>query len=249
MRASWLFASLSLVACGGRVQSEASESDAAVVADSRVPIDSAPPRRDSGKPPSPGDTGPAPVGCAQRLSPDFACTPPAPAKGQMVCTDAMIQALSDGCFGGSATSSSCAAARKKYPACSSCVIDDWIVDNQLAIAQCMEKIDPKSSCAITVECTFDCINEVCGECDDTSGSGSGGGSELDDCWQAESEGQCAKPAADYISCASDPKFSVCFPATTEDLVPFFRGACRDGGDWSRASEPGTVTVDAGSSGG
>jgi hypothetical protein len=246
MRSYLLFAALSLVACGGRVQTELSESDAAV-ADTRV-VDSGPPRRDSGMPPPPRDVGPEPAGCATRLDPSFTCTPPEPRKGQKVCTDAMIQALSDGCFGESATSAGCNAAMKKYGSCSNCVIDEWIVDGQLAIAQCMQAIDPKSSCVIAVECTYDCLNEVCGSCDYEPGSGSGGGSEADDCWASEAESQCSAHVSEHTACISDPRFSVCYPTTTEDLVPFFRGACRDGGDWTRAYEADTVAVDAGTGG-
>ena len=73
------------------------------------------------------------------------------------------------------------------------------------------------------------------------------GPELDECWQNQSETQCAGPAKDYTACISDPKFSVCYPATVEDVIPFYRGACRDGGDWTHAYE--SKPVDAGSSGG
>jgi hypothetical protein len=239
MRAYWVFASLSLVGCGGRVTDEATSSDASV---DSVAIDTAlPPRRDSGTKPVPTEIGPEPTGCAQRLDPSFTCTAPDPLAGKAVCTDAMMQVVIDGCFGESATSTSCTSAQKKFPACAGCMINDWIIDGtRLAVAQCMQRIDPKNSCVITVECTYDCLEEVCMDCDYSPGTGSSGGSEMDDCWASEAETQCAKPASEYTACISDPKFSVCYPSSADALLPFFRGACRDNGNWARAYEPDVV---------
>jgi len=248
MRASFFVAALTLVGCGGRLADDATTGDAAV--DSVISVDTGLlPKRDSGPKPPP-DLGPEPEGCAQRLSPGFICSEPEPAPGRRVCNDVAIRAIVDGCFGGAATSESCESARKSYSTCSTCMLNDWLIDGmRLAVAECMQKIDPKNSCVKTVACTYDCLDEVCLDCDYTPGTGSGGGSELDDCWENEFEGQCAAHSRDYLACIGDPKLSVCYPSTVDDLMPFYRGACRDGGNWSRAFEPDPVAVDAGGSGG
>lgn len=238
MRAYWILPCLLLVACGGRVAAEATAGDAGVDS-SRVDtgVLPPPPLRDTGTPLPPRDVGPDPTGCAERLGPTFMCTSPEPARGGTVCTDVMIQAVVDGCFGDSASATTCSAAQKKFPACGRCMLNEWIIDGRLAIAQCIQRIDPASSCAGSVQCTYDCLDDVCAACDDF---------EVEECWSNEAEGQCAAQARDYTTCISDPKFSVCYPSTVADVLPFYRGACRDGANWSRAYEPDTV--DAGTGG-
>ena len=56
--------------------------------------------------------------------------------------------------------------------------------------------------------------------------------------QSDPSGSCWEfGAKDYDSCTSDPELSVCVPATVDALLPFFRGGCRDGGDWTKAETP------------
>lgn len=239
-----LLTSLCLFACGGRVGLEDLQPSSNPAADSAVGRDTAT-QPDSfvpdtsifedtrPDPPPPPDGGPS--SCEEPVPPDFRCTAPSPIAGKKVCNDVAIRALGEGCFGFDATEGSCSAARKKYPACSTCMLSDWISDNRLAIGACIQKVAPGNPCATTIECTYTCLDVACASCDWEPGSGKGGGSEMDDCWETAASGACYSIAAkDYEVCVSDPKLSVCVPNTVEDLLPFYRGACRDGGDWSRA---------------
>jgi len=241
---SLVLLSLLLVACGGKVAGDPSlDSDAAVdsARPDGGPIFDAAPRPDTR--PTPVDAGPPPPPptCATPLSSGFACVPPTPKKGQTVCTEEAIKAIVGGCFGDSATESTCNSARKKYPACDNCMLRDWLDNNRLDVAACVLGVTPGNPCAKTIKCGYDCLDDVCSSCDPTPGTGTGGGySEMDDCFNNESEptGKCyAIAMKDYMECAGDPKLSICFPATVEDVFPFFRGACRDGGDWSKSSSP------------
>jgi hypothetical protein len=261
MRALLLTSCVLLTACGGRVGIEdlgggPITGDGGVTTDTSTSTDSfSPPpdtlfREDTRMPPPPVDTGgPPPLSCEQPVPPDFRCTAPSPVAGKKVCTDVAIRALADGCFGYGATESKCNSAMKKYPACSTCMLEDWIHDNRLAIGACIQKVAPGDKCATTIECTYSCLDVACSECSWEPGSGMGGGSEMDECWEAAASGSCYSIAAkDYEACVSDPKTAVCIPNTVEDLMPFYRGACRDGGDWSRADVPDPVTTDAGGPG-
>lgn len=191
---------------------------------------------DTGRPPPPDTRPPPPMTCELPLDPSFACLDVPKLAGKKVCNDAAIRALTNACFFGG-DGGSCEAARKKYGACSKCVIEEWIAESRLESGACIQKIDPKSSCGRVINCTYDCLASVCSECDPEPGSGKGGGSAADDCYEnAASTGGCYDLAAkDYTECASDPRFSVCIPNTEEDLIMFYRGACRDGADWSKAS--------------
>lgn len=235
---SLVLLSFLLVACGGKVAEDLSATSDASVDSGRpdgTPFDSA--RPDTR--PTPVDVGPPPpVTCATPLSPGFACMEPSPAKGQTVCTDDAIRAIVNGCFTG--TGSGCDAARKKYPACDNCMLRDWLDGGSLNVSACILAVSPGNPCAKTVKCGFDCLADVCGSCDPSPGTGKSGTSEMDDCYTDESDvsGKCyAIAMKDYTECASDPKLSVCFPFDTEAVIPFYRGACRDGGDWSKAFTP------------
>lgn len=250
-----IVASLLAIGCGGRlglelpldIDGDAATSDTSSTTDS-VAIDSRPIAEDS-RPPREDTRPPMPTTCESPLDPSFKCTPPAPVAGKKVCTDAAIRELSDGCFGYDATEGKCNAAMKKYAGCGNCMLYDWIDDNRLAIGACIQKVAPGDKCATAIECTYDCLSEVCAACDTEPGSGKGGGSEADDCWETAAEGQCYPIAAkDYGVCVGDPKLAVCIPNTVEDLLPFYRGACRDGGDWSKANIPDAPSVDAGAGG-
>jgi hypothetical protein len=234
--------------CGGRV-SDDNVADAAVdpvPVDSGVFIDTSPPPFDSGRRETHIDP---PPGCAQSIA-GFACTPAADRTGKTVCTDAMIEEFLN-CFGSTGSEKRCTDAQKNFPECKTCFLTDWLKVNpdtgaaKVDIAACIKKIDPASTCSGTVNCSVDCVDWVCAECDDTPGSGStSSSSEALDCARdAQSAGTASKPKGacydlgykDYEACESDPKFARCFLRTIEDLRYFYRGACRDGGDWSNVA--------------
>ncbi len=190
---------------------------------------------------------PAPLGCQQPLPSTFACEAPTSRTGATVCTDAMIEAFFD-CFGTDGDATKCTAAQKAYPACNTCILSTWLDGQTIAIGSCIKAIDPTSSCATTVPCRADCLEAVCAGCDETKGSGrTSTTSALDNCytdaiWRGSStkpKGNCYDVAAkEYVTCQADPRFLYCFVQSKADLLPFFRGACRDGGNWSKADQAG-----------
>jgi hypothetical protein len=179
---------------------------------------------------APPDT--APIRCDQPVGTDYEC-PEAPNKaGEKVCTDAMLNEVLDVCFGtGDATK--CSAWQKKYPACNTCALSKWLFVAEdgrgfLDTGACMQKIDPMGTCGQASNCWFDCRETVCAECDDD---------QRNACWTrarraTEPKGSCYDKAYKaYNDCTKDAKFAPCL-----DAVQFLRGACRDGGDWSKAGE-------------
>lgn len=205
-----------------------------------------PPPWDSGTEPfdtwtPPPDTTPAT--CATPFS--GSCLLPEAKAGSTVCTTAAITALVNGCFGPSATSTACNSAKTTYASCSTCVLTTWLYatpdgGGTVDTGACIRKINSTSTCGKTWRCSMDCLYDVCGSCDDTAGSGSGGGSERDDCMATHgaSGGYCYSIATkDFDTCAADTQFTRCYPTTTLDVEYFYRGACRDGGSWTSVTNP------------
>jgi hypothetical protein len=241
MRAS-LFLLSFLIGCGGRVidgrhvEANPDGSTTDSIATDGEPLDTA--VFDSSIDTSididaePIDTGP-PV-CDTPVS-GFSC-PTVTTKGAKVCTDKQIQAFMDACFGSGGDGAACSNAQKMYASCSKCVLESFITPGgYLDVGACMKKVKPASTCAGTTNCLYACWSEACGSCDP-----SGGSTEYDDCLMRQSDpsGSCWEfGAKDYDSCASDPDLAVCVPNSIDALLPFYRGACRDGGNWSKADTP------------
>lgn len=268
MRISIVVASLLVVGCSSSTSPSSPDaaSDTATtapdthVADTTTAVDSAvvdsTPLVDSGRPEAaPIDCGPAsetgpgpdPVSslCEAALPSTFACAPSETKTGSTACTDAMLEELVSGCFGSTATSTKCSAAQTKYPACTTCALNTWLYGGAfIDSGACIRKIDPASKCATAWRCNVDCLDEVCGGCDPTTGSGAGGtGSEMNDCRKkaqfagstTASKGACYDVASkDSAACKEDCRFAYCFPENNAGLINFYRGACRDGGDWTLA---------------
>lgn len=185
------------------------------------------------------DTGTS-TSCVKALPSSFACEAPDARKGKRTCSEAMIQAFVPACYGSAATSAKCTVVQKKYPGCESCILNDWLDGTRIDIAGCILAISPTSTCAGSMNCGYECLDHTCATCSTAAGSGRSGVSERYDCLNdaSRSTGTCwAKGMKDYAACAGTAKFALCFPATTAELVPFFRGACRDGGSWSNALSP------------
>lgn len=120
------------------------------------------------------------------------------------------------------------------------MLRDWLDGGSLNVGACVLAVSPGNPCGKTVKCGFDCLAEVCADCDPSAGTGTSGSSEMDECYTNESDigGKCyAVAMKDYPECAGDPKLSVCFPMDVDAVIPFYRGACRDGGDWTKAFTP------------
>jgi hypothetical protein len=243
MRALSLLVVFGLVGCGARVidgrhvaanPDDASTTDSvvtidtatidtAVLDDSSVSIDV-----------EPIDTSP-PL-CDTPVS-GFSC-PTVSAKGAKVCNDMQIRAFMDACFGDTGDPSACSNAQSKYASCAKCVLETFITPGgYLDVGACIKKVKPASPCASSVNCLYACWADACSSCDFTI---TGGTSDYNECLirQSDPTGSCYDfGAKDYDSCTSDPDLTVCVPATIDALLPFYRGGCRDGGDWSKAEKP------------
>ena len=235
--------------CGGDSAPAAAPDTGTVVTDTgTTPVDTGTPK----------DTGTKPdvtvLGCMQPLPTDFVCKAPGAKAGKTVCTDAMIEEFTN-CFGSAGSTTKCSAATKAYPECNTCILKDWLYNNSVDVASCIAKVLPTDKCATTVRCNVDCLGLVCpkDDCDTTPGSGSSATrSQADDCFRdAQFRGSTLKPKGacydvatkDYADCAAKPELAYCFVTSITDLTYFFRGACRDGGDWSKADV--TKPTDAG----
>ena len=230
-----------------------------LVAPADTGVDTAP--VDTGK--APADTNPpvetGPVSCAAPLDSSFKCQAPPAKAGQKVCTDEMLTEFAT-CFG-SGDTKRCSAAQTKFAACNKCVLADWLYGDParyIDTGACIAKIDPAEPCAKLFACNIDCQTAVCSECDPTTGSGkTATTSEQSDCMNAAvkkggtaavPKGACYDVAAAPLTaaaCNTKANIAVCFVRTTDDVIKFYRGACRDGGDWSQADIDKTVMTDAG----
>ena len=241
-----------LVACGGKVGSQPAvvevPDDGVSDGDTSVPDDVPPPPLDSSPPPfdsrpPPLDSKPPPpdtaVGCASALPADYACPAVKIPTGATSCSETTIQAFSVACFGGG-TSADCSAWIKSNPDCYKCVGKFLSPTGYIEFGYCMQSVAPSSPCGKLEHCQIDCNETVCVDCDHTAGSGtSGTTSEFLDCVRdADHAGSATKPKGRCYdlavsgvktnNCTSDAATGGCV-----DVVQFFRGACRDGADWSK----------------
>jgi hypothetical protein len=113
------------------------------------------------------------------------------------------------------------------------------------VAACYAAIDATSSCAKAARCNDDCIVASCAAaCDTAEGSGrTPTSTQYGDCADdvtadgstGRPKGSCYdKATKDFKACQTDPKFANCNPS---DVITFYRGACRDNGNWAHATEP------------
>jgi hypothetical protein len=231
---------LLLLGCDGRFGQRTDRP----VEDAFVASDSAFTFVDTGSPPPFDTRPPAPVTCAQPLPSEFTCLAPDARTGRTTCTDAMLAEFVL-CFGSAGDEKRCSAAIKAFPECNDCVLREWLYDGRLVdIGACMRAIDPGSACGTNWRCNIDCLAAICSDCDDSLGSGrTSSTSERQDCERdAQFKGSSTRPmgecfdlaARDLATCRTDERFAKCFIASINDVLVFYRGACRDGGEWSRA---------------
>jgi hypothetical protein len=203
----------------------------------------------------------APYTCQSPLPPSFACSEIPHTKGMRVCTDAMIAEFVS-CFG-AGDPVRCNAAQKNYPECSACILEKWIIVSSAGVGvvdtpSCIQLRDPDGACGRITRCNTDCLEAVCGDCDSTAGTGrTSARSELDDCYAdarfagspAKAKGACYDLASkDAVACSMIEDLAPCFLHTADDLTTFYRGACRDGGDWSATGPAADAGTDAAADG-
>jgi hypothetical protein len=198
------------------------------------------------------DTGSGPT-CEYDVPSDFACGgTPAKTAGQTTCTDAMLEELVQKCLAADlSVPSACAEWKTANAACAACV-GAWSWDD---IPGKVYPDDYKcywstfdATCAKNVSCLFSCQYEVCQDCE---------GDEANDCYSnSESAGgKCwdvAGKAADACFKSTDTtgcnvneiyKDSPNLTTMREQILKFYRGACRDNANWKNATMP---SGDAGS---
>ncbi len=202
------------------------------------------------------ETAPLP-GCETPLSSGFACAAPTKTAGKTTCTEAALQDFVVKCLKDDITvPASCADWKAANAACASCVAD-WSWDS------IMGKVYPDdykcywstfdATCAKSVNCLFSCQDEVCTECVDE---------ERSECFQAseKSGGKCwdvAGKDADACFKKFDAQLKGCdvnelyadapdLTTLKEQILKFYRGACRDNADWTNATAAGDAGTDTGS---
>jgi hypothetical protein len=241
-----LFA-LVAVACGGSSNTpagttDAGNSDTSSDAATTIPATDAASGSDSASEASSTDDGgddSGGGGCATPLDSTYKCPKTPTAAGAKVCNDDDLTTYVAACFG-SGTTATCDAWTAAHASCNTCV-NAWIYsDGFINTGACYVAIDPTATdCANADSCSDDCVNNVvCSACvTDT---------ETTACDNAAtaSGGACFTVAniAKLTTCQADAKFAACQINTDADVLKFFRGACRDGGDWTNA---GSTLGDAG----
>lgn len=203
------------------------------------------------------DTGVPPVpGCEVDLPSDFACAAPTKTAGKTTCTEAALQEFVVKCLNEEITvPADCAGWKTANADCAACVAD-WSWDR---IPGKVYPDDYKcywstfdATCGKTVNCLFSCQDEVCTDCVDE---------EAATCYEdaEKSGGRCWDVAGkDAAGCFDKTDLSGCnvdeiyanvpkIANLREQLLKFYRGACRDNGDWKNAKSGGDAgTPDTGS---
>jgi hypothetical protein len=200
------------------------------------------------------DTGPKPEtapppSCDLDLPSDFACKPPTKTPGSTKCSEATLQSFVKACYkplGGDATK--CTAWKSANADCATCTTAWTYKSGAPARDYCYYQI-MTTECANAVFCYFSCINEVCADCASDP-------TEYTDC---QTRNRASKPpgkcyensykAAETATCFDSAKLDPCivddYALTTPDpvklsdqLLTFYRGACRDNADWKDATSGG-----------
>ena len=199
--------------------------------------------------------------CDRAVAPDYDCELPyRRAKSTHDCSEAQIQAMVKACIAAPLTTTppGCAAWKSENAACAACIVDfsstTYGSRTVPSRDQCYWALFD-DICDRAVQCSFDCQLESCAKCDDTGGTGADGVlSAYDDCLDRASSGKpagvCwAVASKEAAECFGLEDVSVCFvdeafsakPDITKvqtEIIEFYRGACRDGGDWSERKSAG-----------
>lgn len=208
----------------------------------------------------------APMLCDHKVSSTFDCEPPKKiATPSSACSDAQLQAMADACIADPLTTSpsGCGKWMADNAACAACVTDfanpTYPSHTIPQTEQCYWALFD-DVCDTTVQCYFDCVTEACAACAITAGSGMTATSTAwSDCADRtrSSKGTCWMVAArDASDCFAMSDTTVCrvdelaqakpdLAKLKTQIVQFYRGACRDGGDWTnRTTTKGDAGTDA-----
>ncbi|MBI2394516.1 MAG: hypothetical protein HYV09_33410 [Deltaproteobacteria bacterium] len=195
-----------------------------------------------------------PLLCEEPLATDFACKDPVKGTGGTACSEAALADFVQKCLADDITvPSTCAAWKTANADCAAC-IGGWTWD---AIPGKVYPDDYKcywatmdAPCAKSVNCGFECQELSCGECDSDPGtaeksdrevclekvSGSGGA-----CWSfgADKIDECFTKF-DTANCNVDEIYadSPDIDVLRSQILRFYRGACRDNGDWTNSGSAG-----------
>lgn len=242
---------------------ESTPGDSAPVTDSKTTKDSTP------KEGSVDDGGGL---CDVPLAPGYAC-PAAPSRptGSTACDEATLQDFALKCIHADTSSvpAECAGWKTANAACNTCIeafAYDPKVDSLLVYPDSLKCYwwVFSDTCRKTVNCSYDCQDQVCGTCDTAPGTSPDGSQPAyDDCTtraidKGPPKGVCYDVAgkdADACFTSTDthacetPEVNSATPDVTKmrnEIIVFYRGACRDGASWAHADSPSS-TGDAGPS--
>jgi hypothetical protein len=246
------FFALVLVGFAAGCGSNSDDSAPATETDAGVVADTAP---DTQKPPADAAAETAPSTCESALPSDFACVEPEKGTPATTCTEEMLADFVQKCLATDlSVPSTCDAWKTANPACATCVASfSWSeIDGQVYPDdyKCYWGImDP--ACAKAANCTWDCEAAACGDCDSSTPDGAGK-TESDYCVASVTNagGKCYAVAAQKSAecfktykldnCNVDEIYSDSPNLTTmqQQILRFYRGACRDNGNWTNATSAG-----------
>lgn len=245
-----VFLALALVAfaagCGSKDEDPAVVTDAATDADA-VADTYKPDAKEAGT-----------LACEAPLESDFACKDPVKGTGGTACTEAALADFVQKCLADDlSVPSTCAAWKTANADCAAC-IGNWTWD---LIPGKVYPDDYKcywaimdAPCAKSVNCGFECQELSCGECD--SDPGTAAKSDREVCLEKVSTtgGACWSFGADKIdecftkfdvaNCNVDEIYSDApdLDVMRSEILRFYRGACRDNGDWTNSGSAGDAGV-------
>lgn len=227
---SW---SVVLAACGGDPgpsSGTGAPADATPGGDAgaEVPADTGGPKKDS----APLDD--ALGGCPDPVPEGYVCGAASLPAAAKACSDEDLAGVVKNCFhaGGD-----CPGWRAAHAACDACVAA-WVHPTLRGPywAACYKAIDKASDCGRLEHCAGDCLKHTCynGSCSTDA--------EARSCEERvlSSGGACATALdlTKWKACQADPQFLPCRRVENDaGLIQFYRGACRDGGDWSLSATP------------
>ena len=214
---------------------------------------------------APVDT--APVLCDQPLPTDFKCVAPKKATPGKACSESQLQEMVNACIASplSKTPATCAPWKAANVDCAACVVGFSVTYYPSRAVpsrnQCYwATFDDE--CDTALQCSFDCQAQSCDACDTSTGTSADGKtsaySECQDrvraskpvgaCWELISKKANTCLAAtpyDFCILSELNKETPDIPTLKPQVIEFYRGACRDGGDWTNRLSATPKGADAG----
>ncbi|MBK7396357.1 MAG: hypothetical protein IPJ34_08660 [Myxococcales bacterium] len=193
--------------------------------------------------------------CDKPLAATFKCEAPIKLAGQTTCGEDDVQGFLKACWtplGGS--KDLCTAWQTAHATCNKCIAAWSYTSNGNPNRDACYYRVMTTTCANAVKCYFDCVTQACADCSDSTENldcqkrarAAGGACYENSYKQADTE-KCFDGKGPIDPCVVDElsKGSSADKALLADqLSIFYRGACRDNGDWSKASTGGDAGTDA-----